>query len=199
MSEVARSEVLPVGGSDTVSTAWWGMVCLIATEGILFVYLIFSYAYLGTQQSGPWPPSGPPSVKLAAPNTVILIASSFVLGWGVRSFKRTRNQRSLLMALVATILLGLIFLTIQGFEWAEKPFVFSTNAYSSAFFILTGVHMAHVAVGVLILLMLLVWTLAGRFEQSHHEHLPLGALYWHFVDVIWLAVFTTAYLVPQFT
>jgi len=198
MSETAQNEVLPVGGAGPVSTAWWGMACLIATEGIFFVYLIFSYAYLGSQQNGPWLPAGPPSLKLAIPNTIILIGSSIVLGWGLHLFRRTRNSRRLATTLFVTVVLGTVFVTIQGFEWAQKPFVFSTNAYSSAFFILTGVHMAHVVVGLVMLIMLLVWTLMGRFNQGHHEHLALGALYWHFVDVVWLAVFTTAYLVPQF-
>ena len=164
----------------------------------MFVYLIFSYIYLGSQQTGPWPPSGAPSLSLAAPNTVVLIGSSIVLGWGLRAFRRSRDSRRLSAILLATIVLGTAFVTIQGFEWAAKPFVFSTNAYSSAFFVLTGVHMAHVVVGLLILVMLLVWMLMGRFRSVHHEHLALGALYWHFVDVVWLAVFTTAYLVPQF-
>jgi cytochrome c oxidase subunit III len=198
MAEQTTSEVLPVGGEGTVSTAWWGMVCLIATEAILFVYLIFSYAYLGSQQSGPWPPSGPPSLKLALPNTVILIASSFLLGFGVRAFRQNRDRLQLVLALAGTIVLGVAFVTVQGFEWSAKPFGFTTNAYSSAFFILTGVHMAHVAVGLLMLVMLLVWALQGRFAGAHQEHLPLGALYWHFVDVVWIAVFATAYLVPQF-
>jgi cytochrome c oxidase subunit 3 len=199
MSEASTTEILPVGGQGQVSTAWWGMACLIATEGILFVYLIFSYAYLGSQQPGPWPPSGPPSLKLAIPNTVILVGSSLLLAWGLRAFRKHRDARQLIIALTGTILLGAVFITIQGFEWAGKPFVFSTNAYSSAFFILTGVHMAHVAVGLLILMALLGWTLAGRFKGAHHEHLALGGLYWHFVDVVWIAVFSTAYLVPQFS
>jgi heme/copper-type cytochrome/quinol oxidase subunit 3 len=199
MAEQATSEILPVGGEDTVSTAWWGMACLIATEAILFVYLIFSYIYLGSQQSGPWPPSGPPSLKLAGPNTLILIASSFLLGWGLRGFRRNRDRRRLALALAGTIVLGATFVTIQGFEWAAKPFSLATNAYSSAFFILTGVHMAHVAAGLLMLIVLLIWTLQRRFEGAHHEHLPLGGLYWHFVDVVWIAVFTTAYLAPQFS
>ena len=198
MSDTTSGEVLPVGGRGVVSTAWWGVMCLIATEGILFVYLIFSYAYLGSQQPGPWPPSGPPSLRLATANTVILLGSSVLLAWGLRKFRRRRARRQLALALAGTIVLGAVFVTIQGFEWADKPFVFSTNAYSSAFVLLTGVHMAHVAVGLLMLLALLVWTLLGRFDQGHHEHLSLGALYWHFVDVVWLVVFTTAYLVPQF-
>jgi heme/copper-type cytochrome/quinol oxidase subunit 3 len=199
MSDRLHSEILPVGGAGTVSTAWWGMACLIATEAILFVYLIFSYAYLGSQQEGSWPPAGAPSLKLAAPNTAILLASSFLLGWGVREFRHRRDSVRLALFLAGTIVLGAAFITIQGFEWAAKPFAFSTNAYSAAFFILTGVHMAHLAAGLLMLVMLLVWTLMGRFESTHHEHLPLGALYWHFVDVVWIAVFTTAYLVPQFS
>jgi len=199
MAERATNEFLPVGGEGTVSTAWWGMACLIATEAILFVYLIFSYAYLGSQQPGSWPPAGPPSLRLALPNTFILIASSFVLEFGLRAFRRNRDSRRLAIVLAGTVALGAVFIGIQGIEWSHKPFTLSTNAYSSAFFVLTGVHMAHVAVGVLMLVVLLLWTLQGRFARVHHEHLALGALYWHFVDVVWIAVFTTAYLVPQFS
>ncbi len=199
MAEQTTAEVLPVGGEGVVSTAWWGMACLIATEAILFVYLLFSYGYLGSQQPGPWPPSGPPSLKLALPNTAILVGSSFLIGWGLRAFRRKKDKRQLALVLAGTIVLGAVFVTIQGFEWAGKPFSFSTNAYSSIFFTLTGVHMAHVVVGLLILIALLIWTLQGRFDGAHQEHLPLGALYWHFVDVVWIVVFTALYLVPQFS
>ena len=96
------------------------MACLIATEAILFVYLIFSYAYLGSQQIRTLAAIGPPSLKLAIPNTVILIASSFLLGWGLRAFRRTRDSRRLALVLLATIVLGAIFVTIQGFEWAGQ-------------------------------------------------------------------------------
>jgi cytochrome c oxidase subunit 3 len=194
-----RSEVLPVGGEGALSTAWWGMLCLIATEAILFVYLIFSYAYLGSQHVGAWPPSGPPSLKLALPNTAILVASSVVLGLGLRAFHRGAGRIWLVLALGVTIVLGAVFVTIQGFEWAAKPFSFTSSAYSSAFFILTGIHMAHVAVGLLMLICVLFWTLQGRFDNTAHEHLPLAGLYWHFVDVVWIAVFVTAYILPQFS
>ena len=198
MSDQTQGELLPVGGSGTVSTAWWGMACLIATEAILFVYLIFSYVYLGSQQSGPWPPSGAPSLKLVIPNTAILLASSLVVAWGQSRYGRNGNSLQLSLALAVTIIMGTAFVAIQGIEWSEKGIVLSTNAYSSAFFLLTGVHMAHVVVGLLILLMLLVWNLMGRFKGSHHEHVALGALYWHFVDAVWIVVFITAYLAPQF-
>ena len=73
---------LPLEGKGLRSSGWWGMLCLIATEAILFVYLIFSYAYLGAQIAGPWPPTGAPSLLLAGPDTVVLLASSFVLRLG---------------------------------------------------------------------------------------------------------------------
>ncbi|MEO8242927.1 MAG: cytochrome c oxidase subunit 3 [bacterium] len=199
MTDLTQEQFLPVGGTGTVSTAWWGMVCLIATEAILFVYLIFSYIYLGSQQSGPWPPNGPPSLRLVVPNTVILLASSVVVAWGQRQFRRTGNTPLLALALAGTIVLGATFIAMQVVEWSGKGIALSTNSYSSAFFLLTGVHMAHVAVGVLILAMLLIWTIMGRFRGVHHEHIALGALYWHFVDAVWLVVFITAYLVPQFS
>jgi cytochrome c oxidase subunit 3 len=197
MTDRAESTVLPVGGKGTVSTAWWGMACLIGTEGILFVYLIFSYAYLGTQQPGPWPPAGPPELRLAVPNTIILIASSVLMQLALRRYRQGRRDLWLPLLTAGTIVLGTIFVVIQGFEWAGKDFGFTANSYSSIFFLLTGVHMAHVVVGLLMLIVLLGWTLMGRFQRGHHEHLALGTLYWHFVDVVWLAVFTTVYLTPR--
>jgi cytochrome c oxidase subunit 3 len=197
MSDQAQNEFLPVGGSGTVSTAWWGMACLIATEAFLFVYLIFSYVYLGSQQSGPWPPGGPPSLKLVIPNTVILLTSSLVVAWGQNRYRCSGNSLQLSLSLAVTIIMGTAFVAIQGVEWSQKGIVLSTNAYSSSFFVLTGAHMAHVVVGLLILLMLLVWNLMGRFKGSHHEHIALGSLYWHFVDAVWIVVFIVAYLAPQ--
>ena len=80
MADIHLSETsLPVGGQELISTRWWGMMCLIATEGILFVYLIFAYAYLGSQSPGTWPPAGPPALRLSAPDTLVLLASSLLL------------------------------------------------------------------------------------------------------------------------
>lgn len=153
MADIHLAETsLPVGGQELISTRWWGMMCLIATEGILFVYLIFAYAYLGSQSPGPWPPAGPPSLALSAPDTIVLVASSFLLGWGAR---RGANKARLRLALGGTFVLGTIFLVVQGFEWAAKPFTLKTNAYSAIYFTLTGFHMAHVVVGLLMLLVLL--------------------------------------------
>ena len=127
------------------------MLCLIATEAILFVYLIFTYAYLGAQSPGPWPSTGPPGLLLSGPDTIILLASSFVLLWGVRAFDRRRANGVLRIALVVTFLMGAVFIAVQGFEWRNKPFSFDASSYSAIYFTMTGIHMAHVAVGLVIL------------------------------------------------
>jgi len=189
---------LPVEGKGRVGTAWWGMVCLIATEGIVFAYLIFSYAYLGTQTVGGWPPQGPPSLTLALPATVILFASSFVLEWGKRLGRDGRMAASR-AAILATFLMGTAFAGLELKEWSDKPFGLGANAYSSAYYLLTGTHLAHVAVGLLGLLVLFFWAITGRLQQGHHEHRAVVTLYWHFVDAVWVFVFTTVYLSPRLT
>jgi cytochrome c oxidase subunit 3 len=195
MADIHLSETsLPVGGRELISTRWWGMMCLIATEGILFVYLIFAYAYLGSQAPGAWPPAGAPALRLSGPDTIVLLASSFLLGWGVR---RGASRARLQLALAGTSLLGVVFLVVQGFEWSAKPFMLKTNAYSAIYFTLTGFHMAHVVAGLLMLVTLLAWSVSGRLKH-HPECAALGSLYWHFVDVVWLVVFTALYLVPRF-
>jgi cytochrome c oxidase subunit III len=187
---------LPAEGKGLRSSAWWGMLCLIATEAILFVYLIFSYAYLGSQSQGSWPPTGPPSMLLAGPDTIVLLASSFVLLWGVRAFDRRRASGVLQIALAITFLLGAVFVAVQGLEWRNKPFRFDASSYSAIYFTTTGIHLAHITVGLAILAALFVWSLMGRLG-GRHQHLMLGALYWHFVDAVWIVLFATIYLVPR--
>src|SRR5689334_21928878 len=88
---------------------FWGMMLLIATEASLFAYLLFSYFYLGSLATGPWPPGGPPSLKLVLPNTAILLISSGTMVWAERGIKRGDTTR-LRIGLVATLLLGIVFL-----------------------------------------------------------------------------------------
>lgn len=199
MSEARTlDQTLPVHGQGEIGTPWWGMVCLIATEAILFAYLIFSYAYLGSQHVGHWPESGPPSLKLALPATILLLGSSFVLEWGKRAARRGRlgaNQ----LATAITILMGAGFAGLEIKEWIDKPFGLSADSYSSIYYLLTGTHLVHVLLGLLALVVLLAWSLAGKLHRGHEQHRALGTLYWHFVDVVWLFVFATVYLSPRLT
>jgi cytochrome c oxidase subunit 3 len=186
---------LPVGGQDRNSTGWWGLLCLIATEASLFGYLLFSYFYIAVQRGPDWLPNPHPSIKLAGPNTVILLASSVLVWWGEKGVKRGRRGQQLL-GLGAAILLGGLFLAIQVLEWKSKAFSLSSGSYGSLYFVITGLHMAHVFAGVVILICVFGWSAMGAYEPRRHQPVTLGGLYWHFVDVVWLFVFSTFYLSP---
>ncbi|HJW57260.1 cytochrome c oxidase subunit 3 [Noviherbaspirillum autotrophicum] len=185
---------LPVGSVDHRASGWWGMWCLIATEAALFAYLLFSYFYLGSQAHGHWVPELP-KLALALPNTFILIASSFILRWGENGI-RCGKQNRLVWGLGGTIVLGIVFVGMQVLEWHNKPFAWSTDAYASSYFVTTGFHMMHVIGGLLVLGVLLLWTTFGMFNAKRYAAVSIGSLYWHFVDVVWLAVFTSFYLLP---
>ena len=187
---------LPVRGKHWASTAWWGMAFIILTEGSLFAYLLFSYFYLASQSSDAWPPNGPPELSKAAVSTLLLLSSSGTAWWGERGIAAGKPRR-LTVALIATLVLGIVFLSIQWHEWQTRPFVLSSHSYSSLYFLITGFHGAHVIVGLLMLLALLLWNLLGRFDRGWYLEVSVGIVYWHFVDAVWLAVFSTIYLTPR--
>jgi heme/copper-type cytochrome/quinol oxidase subunit 3 len=188
---------LPVGALDTRASGWWAMIFTIFTEGSLFAYLLFSYYYLAVQPHSPgtFPEGGAPSLALALPNTAILLASSVAVGWAQLGIEHGSRAR-LTLGLGLGALLGLVFLGVQYFEWAEKPYGLASSPYASLYFTITGFHMAHVAVGVAMLLALTWWSGRGYFNRFRFAHVHIGALYWHFVDVVWLVIFFTFYLTP---
>ena len=188
---------LPVGGTGSQTSGWWGMWTLIATEAALFGYLIFSYFYLASQTNGQWMPH-PPKLMLASINTALLVSSSLVLHWGERSIRKGK-VRTLKAALGITIIMGIVFVGIQLKEWHDKDMSLSDSAYASIYFTTTGFHMAHVVVGLLVLAALLLWAIRRKFSASRHTAVSIGAFYWHFVDVVWLAVFSSYYLLPHFS
>jgi cytochrome c oxidase subunit 3 len=190
-------DALPVGAMDTRASGWWAMIFTVFTEASLFAYLLFSYYYLAVQPhaAGTFPEGGQPDLMLALPNTAILIASSVAVGWAQLGIEHGKKSR-LVLGLGIGALLGIVFLVIQVFEWAQKPFGLSSTPYSSLYFVVTGFHMAHVVVGVVMLLTLTWWSHRGYFNSRRFAHIHIGALYWHFVDVVWLAVFFTFYLTP---
>lgn len=186
---------LPVGARGRDSVGWWGMLCLIATETCLFAYLLFSYFYIAVQRGPAWSPEPHPSMLLAAQNTVILLLSSVAAWWGEGGARRGQRVRHL-AGLALAILLGAAFLTIQVFEWKAKGFGPTAGSYASLYFTVTGFHMAHVIVGLGLLLVVLVWSALGYFTPRRYEPVSIAIIYWHFVDAIWLAVFSTFYLSP---
>jgi cytochrome c oxidase subunit 3 len=192
-----RGEALPVGSKGRLSSGWWGMITVIATEAALFAYLLFSYFYIASQNGGAWPPGGPPKLDLAIPGTVVLLLGSVTMWWGERGI-RAGKRSQLLIGLGASVLLGLAFVVLEGIEWSRKDFTPATHAYGSLYFVVTGFHLTHVLVGVLMLVMLFVWTLLGYFGVRRHSTVAIAVMYWHFVTVVWVAVFLTFYVSPFF-
>ncbi|WP_442497770.1 cytochrome c oxidase subunit 3 [Methylobacter sp. sgz302048] len=196
MSEIIQLDrPLPIGSEGKRAGGWWGLLALIVTEGALFGYLLFSYFYLASQTQQHWPPEGLPQLGIASLNTAMLLASSVFVWAGERSLRRRQLQWSLASMAVA-ILLGAGFVMVQLGEWGHKHYDMTANLYDSLYFTITGFHLLHVAVGLVILLLLLLWTALGYFDDRRYAAVTIGGVYWHFVDVVWLFVFTTLYLTP---
>lgn len=196
-SRIALEGTLPVGAIDTRASGWWAMIFVVFTEASLFAYLLFSYFYLAVQPHlpGTFPEGGAPSLALALPNTVILLLSSVAVSWAQLNIERN-DKRHLVVGLGIGAVLGMIFLAVQYFEWAGKTFGLASSPYSSLYFTITGFHMAHVVVGVAMLWALFLWSWMGYFNRVRYAHIHIGALYWHFVDAVWLVVFFTFYITP---
>ncbi len=186
---------LDVGTINRRSLGWWGMWTLIITEAFLFAYLLFSYYYMASQNGQGFIPRELPSFRLSGPNTIILIVSSVCVWFGEEGVKKEKLLQGLAGIGVA-IVLGAIFVGIQLKEWADKPFTLSSHPYGSLFFTVTGFHMAHVVAGLIVLGTLFVWTALRYFNAERHAPVSIGAMYWHFVDVVWLTVFFTFYITP---
>jgi cytochrome c oxidase subunit I+III len=187
-----------LGEAGPLATGRQGMLTLILTEATLFAYLFFSYFYLASHAIGEWPPSGPPGFTISVPGTLILILGSVVVWWGERGIERGRKA-PLIGGLAAALVLGTVFIGMQFYEWAHQPFLLSTGVYSSLYFTITGFHILHVVVGLLMLAVLLIWTARGHFDAERHGDVSIGALYWHFVTLVWLAVFGIFYIAPRLT
>jgi cytochrome c oxidase subunit 3 len=197
MSEARQllDQPLPVGSEGKLAGGWWGILALIVTEGSLFGYLLFSYFYLSSQAEQHWPPEGLPSLLLPGINTAILVASS-VCVWASERCVAGKKKSGSMMGMVLAIMLGALFLGIQLVEWSNKTYGMTSDLYGSLYFTITGFHMLHVVIGLVILLLLLVWISFGYFDEKRHAAITIGGIYWHFVDVVWLFVFTTLYLFP---
>jgi heme/copper-type cytochrome/quinol oxidase subunit 3 len=171
------------------------MVGVVATEGAFFAYLLFSYFYLSSQSTNPWPAT-PPRPWLPLVNTIILILSSVAVAWGERGIRL--DQRTRLRAGYAIgIALGVLFLILQGVEYSREKLSPTHDAYGSLFYTITGFHGAHVFVGLIMLCVVLVRAFKGHFAANRREAVTNVALYWHFVDAVWLAVFTSLYITPH--
>jgi heme/copper-type cytochrome/quinol oxidase subunit 3 len=190
----ARAERLPTDLAGFRSTGWWGMILLIANEAILFASLIASYFYLRFNNPV-WPFDGikRPELLLPAIATVVLLSSSVFMHLGESGIKSDNRGRLQLMLAIAFIL-GAIFLGIQVYEYARSEFAPQANVYGSLFFAITGIHGLHVLGGLLLNGVIQVRTALGHFNARRYLGVENVTMYWHFVDVVWIVVFTSLYL-----
>jgi cytochrome c oxidase subunit III len=179
-------------------TAVFGMTIFLASEAMLFAGLIAGYLVLRLS-SPAWPPDPDLPrlpVFLTGINTVFLISSSFTYHAAEVAVKKGRSG---LGWLFVTVLLGSIFLGVQAYEWwhlHHEGLWFNTGGvYGSTFFVLTGFHGLHVLLGVLMILFAFLRQLGGAYTAQSHTYLVLTGMYWHFVDVVWIFLFTVLYLI----
>jgi cytochrome c oxidase subunit III len=176
---------------------WYGVIFFLASEAVFFANLIASYLYLRVR-SDVWPPAPfalnfMPDRTLPVINTLILLSSSFPMHFGARAIARG-NWRLGWKLIALTAALGAIFLSGQAWEYTHAPFSPTTNIFGSAFFTLTGFHGAHVTGGVLFLIIVCLRARRGHFTADKHFPVTAVEMYWHFVDIVWVILFSVLYL-----
>jgi heme/copper-type cytochrome/quinol oxidase subunit 3 len=186
--------VVPAASAERVrGTAWWGMMALIATEAMIFAGLLGSY-FFTRAAAKEWPLGGieAPELSRISIFTVVLLASSVPIFWAESGIRRG-DLRRLRAGLLLSFLLGAAFLVNQGLEYRELTFGVRDNAYGSLFYGITGLHGLHVLVGLLMNLVVQAKAWLGRVSKDRHVTVTVFGMYWHFVDVVWILLFSTLY------
>jgi cytochrome c oxidase subunit III len=186
----------------------YGMILFIASEVMFFVAWFWAFfdASLFTNEAieysrvaftgGHWPPKG---IEVIDPwhfpliNTMILLTSGTTVTWAHHALLEN-DREGLKKGLAMTILLGMLFTSIQAYEYIHAPFAFKNSIFGATFFMATGFHGFHVIVGTIFLLVCLFRAMAGQFTPKQHLGFEFAAWYWHFVDVVWLFLFSAIYV-----
>lgn len=171
-----------------------GMVLFVASEAMFFGAFFAGYFTIRANAKV-WPPPGIPHLKidLATILTIILVTSSLVVQLSLRSIRKGDERRARLF-LGITIALGITFLLLQFYDYSQLGFGVKDGTFGTLFYVMTGIHMAHVFGGVVFLALVFGQAMGGVLSPSNHDSLAAGAIYWDFVDVVWLLLFTTFYL-----
>jgi len=171
-----------------------GMVLFVASEAMFFAAFFGGYFTIRANAKV-WPPPGIPHLKIdiATILTVILVLSSVMVQISLRSIRAGERRRATVF-LGITIGLGIAFLALQLYDYSQLGFGVKDGTFGTLFYVMTGIHMAHVFGGVVFLALVFGQMTAGLLSPANHDPLAAGAIYWDFVDVIWLLLFTTFYL-----
>jgi cytochrome c oxidase subunit 3/cytochrome o ubiquinol oxidase subunit 3 len=175
-----------------------GMLSLITGETAIFTIFVVAYVfYIGKSLSGPTPQQ---VLDIPIFNTICLLSSSVTIWLAERQIERGK-MRAFAAWWALTIALGVVFIVGTGLEWHKLIYVdgltIRTNLFGTTFYSLVGLHATHVVVGLIGLSLILLFTLTGHVREEHAERIQVFALYWHFVDAVWVVVFTVVYIVGR--
>jgi cytochrome c oxidase subunit III len=181
--------------SSRVEPQLLGMLLFIISEVMVFGAFFTAYFFIRVVGDTDWPAEGTELPKvIAGVNTAILISSSFTMHWALEATKLD-NRRGLQAAILTTFLLGATFLFVQINEYVHIGFAPQDHAQGTIFYGLTGLHGAHVFIGLTLLAMVVVRAFRGHFTPQEHRGVEVPGIYWHFVDVMWIVVYTTVYII----
>jgi cytochrome c oxidase subunit 3 len=175
-----------------------GMVCLIVAESAIFTIFVVAYIfYIGKSLSGPTPRE---VLELPIFASICLLSSSLTIHVAVSALRKS-NAVTFRLWWFLTLALGSIFLIATGREWRhliyDRGLTINTNLFGTTYYSLVGLHAFHVTVGLIGLLTILLLALLGKVHQEHSKNVDTFAMYWHFVDVVWVVVFTVVYIVGR--
>nr|APX40855.1 cytochrome c oxidase subunit 3 [Longitarsus curtus] len=177
----------------------WGMILFITSEVFFFISFFWTFFHSSLSPSIEigleWPPKGILTfnpIEIPLLNTLILLTSGLTVTWAHHSIMEN-NYFQTLQSLIFTVMLGMYFSILQGYEYMEAPFTISDSIYGSSFFMTTGFHGLHVLIGTSFLLICLMRQYLNHYSNTHHFGFEAAAWYWHFVDVIWLFLYISIY------
>lgn len=176
----------------------WGLLTFLISESLMFGGFFATYLVLRGGATV-WPPEGT-EVELLVPaiNTIVLVSSSFVIHLGDTAIKKDDVQ-GLRLWYIVTAVMGAVFLGGQVYEYLTLGYGLTTNIFANCFYLLTGFHGLHVFIGLLLILGVL-WRSrrAGHYSTTKHVGVEMAEIYWHFVDIIWIVLFTLLYILTMF-
>jgi cytochrome c oxidase subunit 3 len=209
--EHAPAEIHHTGG---IGNPVLGMLLFITSEVMFFAGLFAAYFsiranFVDTDGVHRWPPlefegvlnpfrltTEHGDLNLILPATLILVLSSFTCQWGVWAIRRDDHRR-FVRFIAVTLVLGIVFLLIQAYDYLvlfNEGLTMGSGTFGTTYFTLTGFHGAHVFGGAIMLAVVLYRGMAGQFSARHHDMVEATSLYWHFVDVVWIMLFSILYL-----
>ena len=185
----------PVHRADPMPPALLGVILFVASECIFFAALFGAYFTVRANAGGAWPPEGIEGLEVPLPaiSTSMLVLSSVTMQLAVWAIRRG-DRRTMMRFLKLTLILGAVFLGGQAYDYSTLGFSIHDTVYGTTFFTMTGFHGAHVAGGLVFIYLMLARGWQGQITRDNHTALEGCAIYWHFVDVVWLGLFSTLYL-----